>query len=613
MQKVSLNTLCSIDIFNEVQLKFKNNFIGYFQFYYRVTGNKLLVSIFLSVTVAILDGLGLSMVMPLLQSVSGPEVNVKSSVGRLHILVDTIIKIGLPLTLITVLGVLVILFSLKGIAKFIELNYQAKVIQYFMKEIRHDLVNGLQKLSYRGFITLDAGRIQNTCIAEVQKMSMAITFYLGYIQCLCMLTAYVYLSLLANYQFAILVIISAGLANLLYTRINKAIKKTSFEISKKGHDFNSYMIQAIHYFKYLKSTNCLSNYSSKLAQVIDKTENLNRKISYYDAITTGIKEPIILLIVVAVIYTQITWLNGNLGSMILGLLLFYRAIAFLLRSQQFWQAFIQNSGAMRTVAELSKSMDEHMEVQGLADFKTIENRIVLENIDISYGDNKVLNDVNIVIPKNNTIALIGVTGAGKTTLANVIMGLIKPDHGKILIDAIPLSEYNLYNYRNKIGYSSQDSVIFNDNVFNNITFWAEQTPENEKRFWQVVKLASLKEFVESQSQKEKTILGDDGILISGGQKQRISIARELYKNIEVLILDEATSSLDSETEQIIQENIENLHGHYTIIVIAHRLSTIRNVDTIYLLDKGKVHTSGNFDSMLQNSNTFKHLAALQGL
>lgn len=595
-----------------MQLKFKNNSIGYFQFYYRVTGNKLLFSIFLSITVAVLDGFGLSLTIPLLQSVSGGGDSSKS-MGGLHVLITGIKAIGLPLTLNSVLLVMIILFSFKGIAKFSELNYQAKVMQYFMKRVRLELVNALNKVSYKGFIKLDAGKIQNTFIAEAQRNSQAVKFYLGYTQCLVMLVAYVSLAMVANYEFAILVALSAGLTSLIYTRFYKKMKRASFEISKKGHDFNSYMIQAIQYFKYLKSTNYLNNYARKLKQVISKTENLNRKTAYYTAIITGIREPMILLIVVAVIYLQINWMHGNMGSIILSLILFYRALTFLMQIQQQWTAFIQYTGAMRTVTDLSQSMEEYKEVQGQKRFESIQRGISVENVDIFYGDNRVLTHVNVEIPRNKTIALIGSSGSGKTTLANVIMGLIQPDKGDLLVDGIPLPQYNLEDYRTKIGYISQDSVIFNDDIYNNITFWSDRSPENEARFWEVIKMASLEEFVENQPEKEKTILGDNGILISGGQKQRISIAREMFKNVEILILDEATSALDSETELIIQENIENLQGQYTMIVIAHRLSTIRNVDTIYLLDKGKVTISGDFDTMLQNSDKFKHMVTLQGL
>jgi len=156
-------------------------------------------------------------------------------------------------------------------------------------------------------------------------------------------------------------------------------------------------------------------------------------------------------------------------------------------------------------------------------------------------------------------------------------------------------------------------VIFNDTIFNNVTFWAEPTPEVYERCWEVINMASLKEFVESKPLKELTKLGDHGILISGGQKQRISIAREMFKQVEVLVLDEATSALDSETELVIQENIEKLHGQFTIIVIAHRLSTIKNVDNIFLLENGRVVTSGDFDTMVKKSEKFKRMVSLQGL
>ncbi len=148
-----------------------------------------------------------------------------------------------------------------------------------------------------------------------------------------------------------------------------------------------------------------------------------------------------------------------------------------------------------------------------------------------------------------------------------------------------MAQYNLNTYRDKVGYISQEPVVFNDTIYNNITFWAEPTAENQKRFKDVLRMASLGSFVESLPEKEETRLGDNGILISGGQRQRISIARELYKNTEVLIFDEATSALDSETEKIIQENIEALRGNYTIVLIAHRL--INHKRSRYHLFAGK--------------------------
>ncbi len=573
----------------------------------------MLFSFVLSVVISMLDGLGLAMFMPLIQSVGEGQQSPKGTMGYLHYITDVITGLGFSLTLQTVLVTLVILFSVKGCVKFIELNYQANVVQFFMKKVRHELINSLQKVSYKGFTQLDAGVIQNNFIAEVQRMSQAVRSYMTYSQSLFMLLTYVIFAVLANYQFAILVAISAGLTNLLYSRIYKKMKVASYEISKKGNHFNAHMIQAVHHFKYLKSTNYLSLYSKKLREVINKTEHLNKKVAYYNSVTVGLREPMILLIVALVIYLQLTFMGGNLGSIILSLMLFYRALNFLIQVQQTWQTFIQNTGAMRSVTTLAATMHTITETNGSKTFDFVKDDIYVKDVSMSYGSNKVLNQISVAIPKKQTIALVGESGSGKTTLASIIMGLVSPDSGSVLIGNVPLTDYKLDSYRSKVGYISQDSVVFDDTIYNNITFWAEPTSENQKRFWEVVQMASLNDFVQGLEDKEHTQLGNNGILISGGQKQRISIAREMYKKVDILILDEATSALDSETELIIQENIEKLHGHYTMVVIAHRLSTIKNVDKIYLLEKGKVVVSGDFENMIQNSDKFKRMVSLQGL
>jgi subfamily B ATP-binding cassette protein MsbA len=195
----------------------------------------------------------------------------------------------------------------------------------------------------------------------------------------------------------------------------------------------------------------------------------------------------------------------------------------------------------------------------------------------------------------------------------MVVGLIVPEEGHLFVDGKDIREYNLNSYREKIGYISQESVIFSDTVFNNITFWAEKTQENIEKFNSVIKSALLNDFVDSLSEKEDTKLGDNGILISGGQRQRISIARELFKDNEILVFDEATSALDSETEKSIQENIEKLYGNFTLLLIAHRLSTIMQADKIFLLEDGKIKSSGNFEEMVENSDRFKKMVSLQGI
>ena len=239
--------------------------------------------------------------------------------------------------------------------------------------------------------------------------------------------------------------------------------------------------------------------------------------------------------------------------------------------------------------------------------------MIMIALNIKFDYEQMPMHFTLSVKKGEKIAIIGESGAGKTTLANVICGLQIPHGGDVIVDGKSLYESNLNSYRSKIGYITQESVIFNDTLFNNVTFWDKKTPETIKKFYNVMEMVSLTDFVNNLENKEDSTLGNNGILVSGGQKQRISIARELYKDIELLIMDEATSALDTETEKHIKDNIDLLHGKFTILIIAHRLSTIKNVDTIYLLEKGEISGSGDYNSLVQSSERFKRMVELQEL
>jgi ABC-type multidrug transport system fused ATPase/permease subunit len=601
-----------------MKFSLKKNFLTHFKYYYSIIGNKLVFFLGLSIVISFLDGMGLAMFIPLLKAVGDGQAQQtaadnQESLGQIQHIINLIKKMGFNLTITTVLVALVSLFVFKGAMKYFQMKYYAGLRELFIKKVRYRLVQNLEGLSYSAFLKIDSGKIQNTLTVEVQRLFSSFHFYFTAAQASVMLLTYMFLAFLANYQFAVLVCVGAVVSNLIYNNIYKTTKNASNELSKKGADFNSFLIQTTHHFKYLKSTNTFNRYSSKLRNVINQAEGLNKKIGHMTAIATSIKEPIIVIIVMVVIFAQLNWMGASLGSIILSLLLFYRALSFLVMTQNYWQGFIENSGGINSVTSLTNEMGALQEVHGPVAFKNIQDKIELKDVTLSYDSLKVLDGINVALQKKSTIALVGESGAGKTTLANMIAGLIRPDTGELYIDGIPMAQYNLNTYRDKVGYISQEPVVFNDTIFNNITFWADPTAENIKRFNDVLRMASLNGFVESLPEKEETRLGDNGILISGGQRQRISIARELYKTTEVLIFDEATSALDSETERIIQENIEQLRGNYTIVLIAHRLSTIKEADTIYLLEKGKVTASGSFDEMVNKSTRFQKMVSLQGM
>jgi subfamily B ATP-binding cassette protein MsbA len=296
---------------------------------------------------------------------------------------------------------------------------------------------------------------------------------------------------------------------------------------------------------------------------------------------------------------------------LVSLLFFYRALSTIITVQNHWNTFLSLSGSVDNIQAFQKELAQNYEPKGQIEIKNVTTAVELKDIVLELGNAKILNNISLILNKNETIALVGESGSGKTSLVNLITTLFHPDQGIMLIDGKDIKSLDLGSYQTQIGYITQDPVIFTASIYDNISFWDEKNEDNLLRFNEAVKRAAIFEFIETLPEKEMTELGLGGINLSGGQKQRINIARELYKNPSILIFDEATSSLDTETENLIKSNIEDLHGHCTIIIIAHRLSTIRNADRIIILHQGRISGEGTFDELLKTNERFRHMIKLQ--
>ena len=237
--------------------------------------------------------------------------------------------------------------------------------------------------------------------------------------------------------------------------------------------------------------------------------------------------------------------------------------------------------------------------------------IRLDDVSFGYdGSSPVLDGVSLVIPPRRKVAFVGVSGAGKTTLATMLTGILRPASGEISIGGVPYSRIDQARLREGIGYVTQESVIFDDTVRNNVSLWDDDGTSPEK-VRPAAGVAHASDFIEDLPRGYDTLLGDNGMKISGGQRQRVSIARELYKNTRVLIFDEGTSALDTESERIIQQNIDGLREDTTIILIAHRLSTVRNSDMIFVLENGRIVEQGTYDYLYAIGGKFTEMVDQQ--
>jgi len=569
-------------------------------------GYKIFIAFFLSTLVGFLDGFGLTMFLPLLNVMTGDEQASFDDMGNLSFISQFIQASGFEVSLILILQLMILFFVLKAITKYLNDILKVTLQQKLILKVRIDLLKLINNLNFKFFAKSNIGRIQNTMTGELTRIQTAYDYYFQILEQFVLVIVYMIFAYYVDFKFALLITLAGALANLFYRAIHKLSEGLSLKFSADNNTYEGQVIQHITNFKYLKATGSAENFASRLISTIIKIETSRKKLGFLNSLIKAVREPLLIIIVSSVIFLQTYFLGGEIAPIILSLLFFFRALSSLTQLQHNRNMFLANSGSIKNLQTFQIDLKANQIISKGDHPYNFKNKIELLNVSFSYDDEKILDSVSLEIFKNQTVALIGESGSGKTTLVNLISGLLNSDTGNISIDGTHLIDIDKNTFHKKVGYITQEPVIFNDSIFNNVTFWDEKNTQNIKRFYEAIKKASLLETVANMKLKEDELLGNNGINLSGGQKQRISIARELYKDVEILILDEATSALDTETEKRIQENIEALKGKYTIIVIAHRISTIKNVDRVVLLDKGKIIETGTFSQIIKKHPQYSY-------
>lgn len=589
----------------------KNKF-STFLYFFEYLRFKLILIIILSIIVSLLDSVGLAMFLPLIQLVGGDGTVSSEKLGDFKIIGDVFNYVGLDLNLLSILSILIIFFLLKGLFVYISSVSIVYIIQNFVSKIRIELTDLFSKYSYKNFVDTDLGRTQNSFTEEISRISTALKSYIDCIQQIVMIIIYTLLVFNIDFKFALFTVIGGLLTNGIFSGILNKTKKESSKLTENNSAFQGLIIQYITNFKYLKTTGTLSQYATKLKNRIKLVEKNYKKIGLYNSIVASAREPILMVVICVIILIQVNLLGGALATIMISLLFFYRALGALVLFQNSYNNFLSFSGSLANIKDMQMTLKAGEETNSTKEFIELKYAINLNKVSFGYHeDSLILKNISLNIEKNKTIAFVGSSGSGKTTLISLLSGLLVPSSGNLFIDDKNIIDIDKKTYQNKIGYISQDPVVFNDSIFNNITFWDEPNDVNRKRFFNSIEQAAIADFILDLKDKEHTILGNNGINLSGGQKQRMSIARELYKNIDILILDEATSALDTQTEREIQMNIDKLKGSCTILIIAHRLSTIKNADIICLMENGEIIAKGNFSELIDKSAKFQKMVELQ--
>ena len=579
-------------------------------FFYSYLRARFLYVILISFFVSLFDALSLSVFIPLFEIATDASSSKKSSLT--NYLQDALNYVNLPISVNSVLVIMLVFFFTKAVFRYADVYYRAYANAYFIKKLRIKFVNLISSLEYNEFIKIDLGKIQNSITTEVVNINSAYTHYISVVQNSIFIIVYIVMSFLSNTKFTLIVIVGAVVSKVFFGKIYSNSKILSFTIAQKNSNLSSLLMQFTNNFKYLKSTATVGNYSLKLKDTVSDIENQQLKLNKIAARVLSTREPIVISFLAIAIYIQVNVFNGTLSAVLPSLMFFYRAFNSFMNVQLSWTAYLKYAGSVKLVEDFETDLRTCVEKISGKQYTGFNDSLEFKEVSFHYKNGvNVVEDFSFKFKKNSTIAIVGKSGSGKTTISNLVTGLLKPSKGVITIDGKNIFDYNLNSYREKIGLISQETVVFNDTLYNNITFWTEKNAENLKRFNLVLAKVGLNDFLDKSSDQEDIMLGDHGVVMSGGQRQRLSIARELFKQTEILILDEATSALDSHTERLIQENIDSIKGSMTIIIIAHRLSTIKKADSILLLKDGKIEASGTFDELCVKSEMFASMVALQ--
>ena len=526
------------------------------------------------------------------------------AIEKIFINKDQTLIILIPLAII-------IAFSAKGISL-----YYAKLI---MINVSEEVKKMLQTDMLKSFIKADTEIIENKhsgkYISNLNFDVMQITrllseAYLSIFKDGLTLVGLLCVMFFQNWKLSLIAIIMIPLATITAKILGKRMGKVTTQAQEKSGDLNRYLIDLFKNHKIIKIFQRENFEKSRSEKFINDLKEKSAKIAAVYIRSAPIMEILTGIMIAALIfYSGKLIISGELAinnffSFLAAMMLAYQPVKTLTKvNVAISQGF---SAAERILPIIDIENEINLNEQG--EKLTIEEgNIVLDNINFSYKsnpENKVLQNISVKFTGGKMTALVGHSGSGKSTLLNMIPRIYLPTSGNIYFDNHDISKVNLMSLRNQISIVDQNTTLFDDTVFNNIKY--ARPDANKEDILEAAKLSMCDEFINNLENGFETMIGENGVKLSGGEKQRLSIARAFLKNSRIILLDEATSSLDSETEEKIQKALDKLTVNKTTIVIAHRLSTILNSDNIYVVDNGKIIDSGKHNELLDKSKIYKN-------
>ena len=515
-------------------------------------------------------------------------------------------------TLIFIIPILIVLaFSTKGISLYMAKVIMINVAEEVKKKIQIDMLSSFIKADTQQIENKHSGKYISNLNFDVNQITgMLSNSFLSFFKDGLTLIGLLTVMFLQNWRLSLIAIIMIPIASITAKKLGRRMGKVATEAQEKSGDLNKYLIDLFKNHKVIKIFQRENFENKRSEKFVDDLKKKSIKIATVFIRATPIMEILTgIMIAILIFYSGKLIMNGQLNinnffSFLAAMMLAYQPVKSLATINV---GIFQGLSAGKRIIPIIDTKNNISSNESLGELKLNEGSINFSNVNFNYEsnlDNRVLKDININITGNKMTALVGHSGSGKSTLLSLIPRIYDPISGKVEVDGQNIKEVKLSSLRKEISIVDQNTTLFDDTVLNNIKY-AKPDASNDEIF-KAADMAMCTDFINKLENKFETKIGENGIKLSGGEKQRLSIARAFLKNSKIILLDEATSSLDSETEEKIQKALEKLISNKTTIVIAHRLSTILNSNIIYVLDKGKVIDQGKHNDLLKHSEIYQN-------
>jgi len=530
-------------------------------------------------------------------------------------LAEYILKYGKEQVLIGICILVFVLTFLKNLFRYLAMFFIAPIRNGVVRDLRNKLMHKLLHLPLSFYSKEKKGDIISRMTTDVLEIEWSIMQTLELIfrepiSILISLMSMIFISpYLTLYIFLLIPVAALGIV-----LISKSLRRSAEKSKMILAQLFALIEESLGGIKVIKAYGIEKFIGHKFQNINQDLFIQNVKVYRKNDLASPATEVVVLGILMLILYlgSKLVFNNELSASAFIGY--FGIASQIIPPIKQISQAYNTIQKGLVSEERINRILNDPITITNDAnaeEYTTFNEKIEFKNVYFSYlkGDKGfILKDINLIIPKGKVIALVGKSGSGKTTLTDMLLRFYEPDKGEILIDGKNIQKIQISSLRQLISLVSQDSFLMNDTIKNNITFGKDYPDE---AIIGAAKMANAHEFINQLPEQYNTIVGDRGANLSGGQRQRISIARAILRNSPILILDEATSSLDTENEKIIQDTIQKIKHNRTIIIIAHRLSTIMNADSIVVLNKGEIVEQGTHQELLNKKGHYFKLIELQ--